>query len=256
MESPPRAEDFGLQSEWDAAGGGDPAYHREQALESFQQAVLSLLLLAPGLILVSFPSIRWLGVFVLAGLVLFCGFMFFNLVSIGLGEIRRAKRLRDPALAAAAREYQAALACWRQTSPAQPEARPRMTPEQAEAIVREYAALLSTDDDGTRPMLRPASQLPYPKTDIQQAFKVVIPSVDAAHETTLKYAYAALAHFVPDEEFAWVDDAWRRRLDRGKRAPTRDERERERRLEKYEQQRSDEWQKLLKDIYTYAASAR
>ena len=252
---PPRAEDFGLQSEWDAAGGGDPTYHREQALESFQGAALSLVFLAPGLILISFPSIRWWGVFTLAGLGLFTGFMFFNLVSIGMGELGRARRMRDPATAAAAKEYKAALSQWRKDAPQLPQTQPRMALEQAEMIVREYILALSQDDQ-PRPMLRPVSQLPFSKAEIRLAFKVIFPTLDPEQETMLKYAYAALAHFIPNEEYAWVEEVWRQRQARvaGEAAPA--DTDGEQRLARLEKQKSEEWQSLLRDIYDFAARVR
>jgi len=179
-------------------------------LESFQGAALSLVFLAPGLILISFPSIRWWGIFTLAGLGLFTGFMFFNLVSIGIGELQRARRMRDPATAAAAKEYKAALAQWRKDAPQLPVTQPRMALERAEMIVREYILALSHDSQ-PRPMLRPLSQLPFSKAEIRLAFKIIFPTLDPEQETMLKYAYAALAHFIPDEDFAWVEEVWRAR---------------------------------------------
>ena len=255
LTQPPRAEDFGLTSEWDSAGGGDPAYHREQALESFQGAALSLVFLAPGLILISFPSIRWWGVFVLAGLGLFSGFMFFNLISIGVGELRRARRMRDPVVSAAAKEYKAALAQWRKDAPQLPPTQPRMALEQAEMIVREYILALSQDEQ-PRPMLRPISTLPFSKAEIRLAFKVIFPGLDPEQETMLKYAYAALAHFIPDQEYAWVEEVWRQRQAQVERhAPPADP-EGEQRLARLEKQKSDEWQILLRDIYDFAARVR
>jgi hypothetical protein len=252
---PPHPEDFGLQSEWDAAGDGEPAYHREQALESFQGAALSLVFLAPGLILISFPSLRWWGIFVLAGLGLFTGFMFFNLVSIGLGELRRARRMRDPAVAAAAKEYKAALAQWRKEAPQLPPTQPRMALERAEMIVREYILALSHDEQ-PRPMLRPLSRLPFSKAEIRLAFKVILPTLDPEQETMLKYAYAALAHFIPDEEYEWVEQVWRQRQAQMEaNAPPADA-ESEQRLARLEKQKSDEWQSLLRDIYDFAAKVR
>jgi len=255
LTHPPLPEDFGLQSEWDAAGGGEPTYHREQALESFQGAALSLVFLAPGLILISFPSIRWWGIFTLAGLGLFTGFMFFNLVSIGIGELQRARRMRDPAVSAAAKEYKAALSQWRKDAPQLPPTQPRMALERAEMIVREYILALSHVEE-PRPMLRPLSQLPFPKAEIRLAFKVIFPTLDPEQETMLKYAYAALAHFVPDEEFAWVEDVWRRRQARTVDDAAPIDADGEQRLVRLEKQKSDEWQSLLRDIYDFAARVR
>jgi hypothetical protein len=252
---PPRPEDFGLTSEWDAAGGGEPAYHREQALESFQGAALSLVFLAPGLILISFPSIRWWGIFALAGLGLFSGFMFFNLVSIGMGELKRARLLRDPALSAAARQYKEALAQWRKEAPQPHRSHPRMALERAEKIVREYILALSHEEQ-PRPMLRPMSSLPYGKAEIRLAFKVIIPTLDPEQETMLKYAYAALAHFVTDEEYEWVERVWQQRqAEAVANAPPGDP-DGVRRLARLEAQKSDEWQSLLRDIYDFAAKVR
>jgi hypothetical protein len=252
---PPHPEDFGLQSEWDAAGGGDPTYHREQALESFQGAALSLVFLAPGLILISFPNIHWLGIFALAGLGLFGGFMFFNLVSIGLGELRRARRMRDPAVSAAAKQYKESLSRWRKDAPQLPPTQPRMALERAEMIVREYILALSHVEQ-PRPMLRPSSQLPYSKAEIRLAFKVIFPTLDPEQETMLKYAYAALAHFIPDEEYVWVEEVWRQRQAQieGQAPPT--DPVGEQRLFRLEKQKSDEWQSLLRDIYDFAARVR
>jgi hypothetical protein len=255
LTHPPRPEDFGLLSEWDAAGGGEPTYHREQALESFQGAALSLVFLAPGLILISFPSIRWWGIFTLAGLGLFTGFMFFNLVSIGIGEIRRARRMRDPAVAAAAKEYKAALSQWRKDAPQLPPTQPRMALERAEMIVREYILALSHETQ-PRPMLRPLSQLPFSKAQIRLAFKVIFPTLDPEQETMLKYAYAALAHFIPDEEFAWVEEVWRARQARSEGDASPADADGEQRLARLEKQKSDEWQSLLRDIYDFAAKVR
>jgi hypothetical protein len=252
---PPHAEDFGLTSEWDAAGGGDPAYHREQALESFQGAALSLVFLAPGLILISFPSIRWWGIFALAGLGLFSGFMFFNLVSIGMGELRRAKLMRDPAKSAAAKQYKEALAQWRKEAPQLPMTQPRMALERAEMIVREYILALSHDEK-PRPLLRPMSALPGSKAEIRLAFKVIFPTLDPEQETMLKYAYAALAHFIPDEEYAWVEAVWRQRQARVEGDASPADTEGEERLERLEKQKSDEWQSLLRDIYDFAERVR
>jgi len=84
---PPQPSDFGLASEWDAAGGGDPAYHRDEASESFRGAALSLVFLVPGLILTSFTAIRLWGLVTLVVLGLFAGFIFVNLLSIGFGEL-------------------------------------------------------------------------------------------------------------------------------------------------------------------------
>lgn len=252
---PPLAEDFGLTSEWDAAGGGEPAYHREQALESFQGAALSLVFLAPGLILISFPSIRWWGIFTLAGLGLFSGFMFFNLVSIGIGELRRARRMSDPVVSAAARQYKEALSRWSKEAPQLPQTQPRMALEQAEMIVREYILALSHDEQ-PRPMLRPMSHLPFSKAEIRLAFKVIFPTLDPEQETMLKYAYAALAHFIPDEDYAWVEEVWRQRqaqIERGEQPADADG---EQRLARLEKQKSDEWQSLLRDIYDFAARVR
>ena len=255
LTHPPHPEDFGLQSEWDAAGGGEPTYHSEQALESFQGAALSLVFLAPGLILISFPSIRWWGIFTLAGLGLFTGFMFFNLVSIGIGEIRRARRMRDPAVSAAAKEYKAALSQWREDAPQLPPTQPRMALERAEMIVREYILALS-HDAAPRPMLRPLSHLPFSKAEIGLAFKVIFPTLDPEQETMLKYAYAALAHFVPDEEFAWVEEVWRQRQARIEGAASPADPDGEQRLARLEKKKSDEWQSLLRDIYDFAARVR
>lgn len=252
---PPLPEDFGLQSEWDAAGGGEPTYHREQALESFQGAALSLVFLAPGLILISFPSIRWWGIFTLAGLGLFTGFMFFNLVSIGIGELRRARRMRDPAVSAAAKEYKVALSQWRKDAPQLPPTQPRMALERAEMIVREYILALSHVEQA-RPMLRPLSHLPFSKAEIRLAFKIVFPTLDPEQETMLKYAYAALAHFIPDEEYAWVEQVWRQRQARVEGEEAAADPDGEQRLEKLEKQKSDEWQSLLRDIYAFAAKVR
>lgn len=252
---PPNPEDFGLQSEWDAAGGGEPSYHREQALESFQGAALSLVFLAPGLILISFPSIRWWGIFALAGLGLFTGFMFFNLVSIGIGEIRRARRMRDPAVSAAAKEYKAALSQWRKDAPQLPATQPRMALERAEMIVREYILALSHVQQ-PRPMLRPVSHLPFSKAEIRLAFRVIFPTLDPEQETMLKYAYAALAHFIPDEEYAWVEEAWRRRQAQLESDAAPADPDGEERLVRLEKQKSDEWQSLLRDIYDFAARVR
>ena len=121
--------------------------------------------------------------------------------------------------------------------------------------MREYILALSQDDQ-PRPMLRPVSQLPFSKAEIRLAFKVIFPTLDPEQETMLKYAYAALAHFIPNEEYAWVEEVWRQRQARvaGEAAPA--DTDGEQRLARLEKQKSEEWQSLLRDIYDFAARVR
>lgn len=248
MDGParPQAEDFGLLSEWDAAGNGDPAYHRDEAQESFKGAALSLVFLVPGLILISFPSIRWWGILVLVVLGLFGGFMFFNLVGIGVGELRRAKRMRDPDISAAARRYHAALAQWRQELP--PEAPASMTLDQARSILAEYTTLLGGAGQLPSPVCRPVSQLPYPRDVIQEAFRVVVPYVSPEVEVEFRASYAQLAYFIPDEDYTWVEEAYRRSAAATLAGDPRAGPDLEPRLKTYALQRDAEWQAMLREI--------
>ena len=251
---PPRPSDFGLSSEWDAAGGGDPAYHRDEASESFRGAVLSLVFLVPGLILTSFPAIRLWGLVTLVVLGLFAGFMFVNLLAIGIGELKRAERMKDPALSAAARQYKEALAQWRREAPRPPEARPAMTVEQAQKIMRKYTLLLSRFEKLPHRVCHPVSELPYPKREIQQAYEVYLPSVSPEMELEYRVTYAQLAYFIPDEDFAWVDEAYREREARIRRHEPAADLDPE--LSAFATQRDSEWQSLLKEIHEYTDRVR
>lgn len=251
---PPRPSDFGLASEWDAAGGGDPAYHRDEASESFRGAVLSLVFLVPGLILTSFPAIRLWGLVTLVVLGLFAGFMFVNLVSIGFGELKRAERMKDPALSAAARQYKEALAQWRREASRPPETQPAMTVEQAQKIMRKYALLLSRFEKLPHPVCRPVSELPYPKREIQQAYKVYLPSVSPEMELEFRVTYAQLAYFIPEEDFVWVDAAYREREARIRRHEPAADLDPE--LRAFATQKDEEWQSLLKEIHEYTDRVR
>jgi hypothetical protein len=251
---PPRPSDFGLSSEWDAAGGGDPAYHRDEASESFRGAALSLVFLVPGLILTSFPAIRVWGLVTLVVLGLFAGFMCFNLLTIGFGELKRAERMRDPAVSAAARQYKEALAQWRREAPRPPEVQPVMTVEQVQTIVRKYTLLLSRFGKLPHPVCRPVSELPYPKGEIQQAYKLYLPSVPPGMELEFRVTYAQLAYFVPDVDFAWVEEAYREREARILRHEPAADLEPE--LRAFATQRDEEWQSLLKEIHEYTGGVR
>ncbi len=251
----PQAEDFGLTSEWDAAGNGDPAYHRDEAQESFKGAALSLVFLVPGLILISFPSIRWWGILVLVVLGLFGGFMFFNLLAIGMGELQRSKRMRDPEVAAAARRFHDALAeFWSKDLP--PEAPASMTVEQARGILEEYNRHLGGVGQLPSPVCRPESQLPYPKPVIQEAFRAVVPFVSPEVAVEFRASYAQLAYFIPDEDFAWVDEAYRRDAAAALAGDVRDGPDREPRLQAYALQRDAEWQALLREVLEMAPARR
>ena len=258
MEGPrrPVAEDFGLASEWDAAGNGEPAYHRDKAQESFKGAALSLVFLVPGLILVSFPSIRWWGILVLVVLGLFGGFMFFNLMAIGVGELRRSKLMRDPEAAAAARRYHAALAQWKRDLPPENPAPATMSLEQARGILAEYTRHLGGGGQLPSPVCRPVSQLPYPRDVIKEAFRVVVPYVSPEVEVEFRASYAQLAYFVPDEDFAWVDEAYRRSAAATLAGDPRAGPDLEPRLKTYALQRDAEWQALLREILTLSDGRR
>ncbi len=248
MDGPgrPQAEEFGLASEWDAAGNGEPAYHRDEAQESFKGAALSLVFLVPGLILISFPSIRWWGILVLVVLGLFGGFMFFNLMASGVGEMRRSKAMRDPETSAAAKRYHAALAKWKEELP--PEAPASMSIEQARGILADYTRHLGTAGQLPSPVCRPASELPYPREVIQEAFRVVVPYVSPEVEVEFRASYAQLAYFVPDEDFAWVDEAYRRSAAATLAGDPRSGPDLEPRLKAYALQRDAEWQAMLREI--------
>ncbi len=248
MDGPgrPQAEDFGLASEWDAAGNGEPAYHRDEAQESFKGAALSLVFLVPGLILISFPSIRWWGILVLVVLGLFGGFMFFNLMAIGVGELRRSKAMRDPGTSAAAKAYHAALAKWKEELP--PEAPASMSLEQARGILADYTRHLGGTGQLPSPVCRPVSELPYPREVIQEAFRVVVPYVSPEVEVEFRASYAQLAYFVPDEDFAWVDEAYRRSAAATLAGDPRSGPDLEPRLKAYALQRDAEWQAMLREI--------
>ena len=207
--TPPRAHDYGLTSEWDAAGNGDPAYHRDEAQESFKGAALSLVFLVPGLVLTSFPAIRWWGVLTLVALGLFGGFMCVNLMAIGVAEVRRSKMLRDPAVAEAARRYHAAIARWKQELPPADDEPVALTLEHARDIMQEYTRQLPGAGELPSPVCRPVSQLPFPKALIQEAFLLLAPYVSEEVEVEFRASYAQLAYFVPDEEFVRVDEAFR-----------------------------------------------
>lgn len=253
---PPQAEEFGLSSEWDAAGNGDPAYHRDEAQESFKGAALSLVFFVPGLILTSFPSIRWWGVLTLVVLGLFGGFMFVNLVAIGVAELKRSRMMRDPEVAEAARRYHAALVRWRQEVPPDTPQPASMTLEQARGILRDYTRALGGAGQLPSPVCRPASQLPYPKEVIQEAFRVVVPYVSAEVEVEFRASFAQLAYFVPDEDFAWVDQAYRRSEAATLAGDPREGPDLEPRLRTYALQRDAEWQALLKEIHDYGERRR
>jgi len=254
--TPPQARDFGLTSEWDAAGNGDPAYHRDEAQESFKGAVLSLVFLVPGLILTSFPSIRWWGVLTLVVLGLFGGFMFVNLMAIGVAEVRRSRMMRDPAVAEAARRYHDAIARWKREAPLDAPAPASMTLEQARGILQEYTRQLAGAGQFPSPVCRPDSRLPYPKAVIQEAFRVVAPYVSAEVEVEFRASYAQLAYFVPDEEFAWVDEAYRQAEARTLAGDPAAGLELEPRLQAYALKRDAEWQALLKEIHDLAGQRR
>jgi hypothetical protein len=254
--TPPQAHDFGLSSEWDAAGNGDPAYHRDEAQESFKGAALSLVFLVPGLILTSFPSIRWWGVLTLVVLGLFGGFMFVNLVAIGVAELKRSRMMRDPAVAEAARRYHEAIVLWKRDAAPEPPAPAAMSLEQARGILQEYTRQLAGGGQLPSPVCRPVSQLPYPKAVIQEAFGVVAPYVSAEVEVEFRASYAQLAYFVPDEEFAWVDDAYRRAEASTLAGDPAGGMELEPRLQAYALKRDREWQALLKEIHDLAGQRR
>jgi hypothetical protein len=254
--TPPRAQDFGLTSEWDAAGNGDPAYHRDEAQESFKGAALSLVFLVPGLILTSVPSIRWWGVLTLVVLGVFGVFMFVNLMAIGVAEVRRSRMMRDPAVAEAARRYHDAIAHWKRELPPEAPALAAMSVEQARGILEQYTRQLAGAGQLPSPVCRPVSQLPYPKAVIQEAFRVVAPYVSAEVEVEFRASYAQLAYFVPDEEFAWVDEAYRRAEARTLAGDPAAGLELEPHLQVYALRRDREWQTLLKEIHELAGQRR
>ncbi len=249
---PPQAQDFGLQSEWDAAGNGDPAYHRDEAQESFKGAALSLVFFVPGLILTSFPSIRWWGVLVLVVLGLFGAFMFSNLVAIGVAEVKRARLMRDPAVADAARRYHAAIVEWKRSVPRDTPPAASMTVEQARGILDAYTQHLKTLGDLPSPICRPASELPYPKAVIQEAFRLVVPYVAPEVEVEFRASYAQLAYYVPDEDFGWVHEAYERSEKATLAGDPRGGLDLEPRVRAYALQRDAEWQTLLKEIHDFA----
>jgi hypothetical protein len=251
---PPRPSDFGLSSEWDGAGGGSPAYHRDEASESFRGAALSLVFLVPGLILTSFPAIRLWGLVTLVVLGLFAGFMCVNLLIIGFSELKRAERMKDPAVSAAARRYKEALSQWRRESRPQPVAQPTMSVEQAQQIMRKYTQLLSSFEKLPHPVCRPVSELPCPKREIQQAYEVYLPSVSLEMELEYRITYAQLAYFIPDEDFAWVDEAYREREARIRRHEPAADLDPE--LSAFATQKDAEWQSLLKEIHEYSDRVR
>jgi len=253
---PPQAEEFGLTSEWDAAGNGDPAYHRDEAHESFKAAALSLVFLVPGLILTSFPSVRWWGVLLLVVLGLFGGFMFVNLMTIGVAELKRSRRMLDPAVAEAARRYHEAIARWTRDASAGAARPAAMSLEEAHGILGAYTRLLGAAGQLPSPVCRPESELPYPREVIQQAFQVVVPSVSPEVEVEFRASYAQLAYFVPDEDFAWVDEAYRRSGAAMLAGEPRAGPNLEPRLRAYALQRDAEWQALLEEIHDYAGQHR
>lgn len=258
MDGPgrPVAEAFGLSSEWDAAGNGDPAYHRDEAQESFKGAALSLVFLVPGLILISFPSIRWWGILVLVVLGLFGGFMFFNLVAIGVGELQRSKLMRDPETAAAAQRYHAALVKWNQELPPEIPAPAAMSIEQARGILADYTRQLGGASQLPSPVCRSRSQLPHPMDLIKEAFRVVVPYVSPEVAVEFRAAYAQLAYFVPEEEFAWVDEASRRSAAAAPAGDASAGPDLEPRLKAYALERDAEWQALLREILTLSDGRR
>jgi len=254
--TPPRAQDFGLTSEWDAAGNGDPAYHRDEAQESFKGAALSLVFLVPGLILTSFPSIRWWGVLTLVVLGLFGGFMFVNLMGIGVAEVRRSKMMRDKSIAEAARRYHQAIVRWKQQLPPESPAPESMSLQQARDIMQEYTRQLAGAGQLPSPVCRPVSQLPYPKAVIQEAFLVVAPYVSEEVEVEFRASYAQLAYFVPDQEFSRVDEAFRRAEERTQAGDHATGPEFVPQLHQYALERDAEWQALLKEIHAASAQRR
>jgi hypothetical protein len=255
-DGPPQAQEFGLSSEWDAAGNGDPGYHRDEAQESFKGAALSLVFFVPGLILTSFPAIRWWGVLTLVVLGLFGGFMFVNLLAIGVAELKRSRMMRDPAVADAARRYHAALVRWKQEVPPDTHPPAAMTLEQARGILQDYTRQLGGADRLPSPVCRPVSQLPYPKDVIQEAFRVVVPYVSPEVEVEFRASYAQLAYFIPDGDFDWVEEAYRRSEAATQAGDPREGPDLEPRLRSYALQRDAEWQALLKEIHDYAEQRR
>jgi len=254
--TPPRARDFGLASEWDAAGNGDPAYHRDEAQESFKSAALSLVFLVPGLILTSFPSIRLWGILALVVLGLFGAFMFVNMVGIGMAEVRRSKMMRDPAIAEAARRYHEAIVRWKRDLPPESPPPEAMSVEQARDIMEEYTRQVAGAGPLPSPVCRPVSQLPYPKDVIREAFLVVAPYVSDDVEVEFRASYAQLAYFVPDEEFARVDEAFRQADERAKSGDPSAGPEFVPQLHQYALERDAEWQTLLKEIHAAASRRR
>ncbi len=78
-----------------------------------------------------------------------------------------------------------------------------MNSETAERVVREYGAVLASASGS----MQPASVLPYPKEEIQNAIKLTISSLCESGDFTekmknaLEIGYVSLAEFLPQDQF-------------------------------------------------------
>jgi hypothetical protein len=129
-----------------------------------------------------------------------------------------------------------------------------MSVEQAQQIMRKYTQLLSRFEKLPHPVCRPVSELPCPKREIQQAYEVYLPSVSPEMELEYRVTYAQLAYFIPDEDFAWVDEAYREREARIRRHEPAADLDPE--LSAFATQKDAEWQSMLKEIHEYTDRVR
>jgi hypothetical protein len=196
------------------------------------------------------------GVLTLVVLGLFGGFMLINLMAIGVAEVRRAKMMRDPSVAEAARRYHAAIVRWKQELPPSSDGPATMSLEQARDIMQEYTRQLPGAGQLPSPVCRPVSQLPYPKALIQEAFLLLAPYVSEEVEVEFRASYAQLAYFVPDDEFVRVDEAFRQAEERTHAGDHDSGPVFVPRIHQYALERDAEWQQLLKEIHAAAAARR
>ena len=82
------------------------------------------------------------------------------------------------------------------------------------------------------------------------------PYVSPEVEVEFRASYAQLAYFVPDEDFAWVDEAYRRSAAATLAGDPRAGPDLEPRLKTYALQRDAEWQALLREILTLSDGRR